>query len=66
MRITMKEKLKMCEEHLNKGISLSHLSEQYNNYQVASIKYLVKLYRKHGRKPFLNGTKERFIDVIRS
>lgn len=58
MRITMKEKLKMCDEHLNKGISLSHLSEQYHNYPVASIKYLVKLYRKHGRKPFFERDKK--------
>ena len=57
MRITMKEKLKMCDEHLNKGISLSHLSEQYHNYPVASIKYLVKLYRKHGPKPFFERDK---------
>lgn len=57
MRITMKEKLRMCEDHLNKGTSLSHLSEQYHNYPVASIKYLVKLYRKHGRKPFFERDK---------
>jgi transposase-like protein len=53
----MKEKLRMCEDHLNKGTSLSHLSEQCHNYPVASIKYLVKLYRKHGRNPFFERDK---------
>jgi putative transposase len=53
MRMTMRDKLKMCEDHIYKGISLSHLSEQYDNYHVASIKYLIKLYKKHGKKPFL-------------
>jgi len=54
MRITMKEKLKMCKLHLEDGLSLSHISELYGNYGVGSIKYAINLYKAHGEEPFLN------------
>ena len=39
-------KLKMVEEHLLKGKSLSHISQAYDNYDVSNIKYNVNLYKK--------------------
>jgi hypothetical protein len=32
MRITLKEKIEMCEEHILKGKSLSHVSEMYDMF----------------------------------
>jgi len=54
MRLTMKDKLKICEDHIKKGISLSHLSEKYGNYELSNIKYVVNLYKKYGLEPFLD------------
>ena len=54
MKITMKDKLKMCKLHIDEGMSLSHISELYGNYHVSKIKYLIKLYKAHGEEPFLN------------
>ena len=54
MRITQEMKLKMVEEHLLKGKSLSHISQAYDNYDVSNIKYNVNLYKKFGSEVFLN------------
>ncbi|WP_083234380.1 IS3 family transposase [Acholeplasma laidlawii] len=54
MRITQEMKLKMVEEHLLKGKSLSHISQTYDNYDVSNIKYNVNLYKKFGSEVFLN------------
>ncbi len=54
MRITMREKLKMCKLHIEKKMSLSHISEMYGGYHVANIKYAVNLYKRHGEGPFLD------------
>lgn len=53
MKITLEERLKMCEEHVIENKSLSHISERYNNYDVSRLKYLVNLYKKFGKEPFL-------------
>ena len=34
MKITLKDKLKMCKLHIDEGMSLSHISELYGNYHV--------------------------------
>jgi transposase-like protein len=54
MRITQEIKLKMVEDHLLRGKTLSHISESYENYDVSNIKYYVNLYKKHGSEVFLN------------
>ncbi len=54
MRITQEMKLKMVEEYLLKGKSLSHISQAYDNYDVSNIKYNVNLYKKFGSEVFLN------------
>ena len=43
MRITIEEKLKMCEEHVLNGKSLSHVSELYDGYSISNLKYLINL-----------------------
>jgi len=53
MRITNKEKLKMCKEHLEENKSLSHISERYNNYDISRIKYFVNLYKRYGEDPVI-------------
>ena len=50
--INNEDKLKMCEEHIKNGKSLSRVSEMYGGYYVSNIKYLVNLYRKHGKNIF--------------
>lgn len=40
--------------HIEKNMSLSHISEMYGGFHVANIKYAVNLYRRHGEDPFLN------------
>jgi transposase InsO family protein/transposase-like protein len=52
MRITLKEKIEMCEEHILKGKSLSHVSEMYDGYDIGNLKYIINLYKKHGKKIF--------------
>ena len=54
MRITNKEKLKMCKEHVIEKKSLSHISERYGDYDIGRLKYLIYLYKKYGEKPFIN------------
>lgn len=53
MRLTMKDKLKMVDLHLKKGLSLSHVSEMYGNYHTTALKYIIKLYKRHGKAPFM-------------
>lgn len=54
MRITIEEKLKMCEEHVLNGKSLSHVSELYNGYSISNLKYLINLYKKYGTSAFID------------
>lgn len=52
MRFKLSEKLVMCKEHVEEGLSLSHVSEKHRGYDISSLKYLCSLYRKYGEKPF--------------
>lgn len=54
MRITIEEKLKMCEEHVLNGKSLSHVSELYDGYSISNLKYLINLYKKYGTSAFID------------
>jgi len=54
MRLTFEDRLKMCEDHVLRGKSLSHISEDNGNYDIANLKYLINLYKKFGREVFLN------------
>ena len=54
MRLTRKQKMKMCEEHIMKGKSLSHASEMYGGYDIGSLKYLINIYKRYGKEAFLN------------
>lgn len=54
MRLTLEEKLKMCEEHVLNKKSLSHISEDNGNYDIGNLKYLINLYKKFGKDVFLN------------
>jgi len=52
MKLTMQDKLNICREHVDEGKSLSHIRESYDNFPVSGIKYIIKLYKKHGDEPF--------------
>ena len=54
MRITMKEKVKICKMHIEEGLSISHISELYGGYDKTNIKYIINLYKMHGEEPFLS------------
>jgi len=54
MRLTFEDRLKMCEDHVLRGKSLSHISEEKGNYDIANLKYLINLYKKFGSEVFLN------------
>jgi len=54
MRLTLKQKMKMCEEHLIKEKSISHASEMYGGYDLGRLKYLISIYKRYGKDAFLN------------
>jgi len=54
VRLTMKQKLEMIEEHEINGLSISHAREKYGNYDVSAFKYLLVLYRRYGREFFID------------
>ena len=54
MRLTLEQKLMMCEEHIIKGKSISHASEMYGGYDIGRLKYLINIYKRYGRDAFLN------------
>jgi len=54
MRLTLEQKMKMCEEHVLKGKSISHASEMYGGYDIGNLKYLINIYKRYGRDAFLN------------
>ena len=56
MKLTNIIKLKMCEEHLIQRKSLSHICEEYLTRDVSNLKYWINLYKKHGKKVFLDRT----------
>ncbi|MEG1142414.1 MAG: hypothetical protein RSE41_08240 [Clostridia bacterium] len=47
MKITMKDKLEMCEEHILEGKTLSHVCERHNYKDTGKLKYWINLYKKH-------------------
>jgi transposase InsO family protein/transposase-like protein len=54
MRLTLEQKMKMCEEHVIKGKSISDASEMYGGYDIGKLKYLINIYKRYGSKAFLN------------
>ena len=56
MKLTMDTKLKMIKEYLDEQVPMTKLVKKYN-YDLAKLKYLVKLYQMHGKKPFLEQDK---------
>ena len=54
MRLTLEQKMKMCEEHVIKGKSISDASEMYGGYDIGNLKYLINIYKRYGSKAFLN------------
>jgi len=46
--------MKMCDEHVLKGKSISHASEMYEGYDQGNLKYLINIYKRYGRDAFLN------------
>ena len=54
MRLTFEDRLKMCEDHVLRGKSLSHICEENGNYDITNLKYLINLYKKFGSEVFLN------------
>jgi transposase InsO family protein/transposase-like protein len=54
MRVTNLEKLKMCEGHVLRGKSLSQVSEENGNFDIAILKYHINLYKRHGREVFVD------------
>jgi hypothetical protein len=54
MRLTFEDRLKMCEDLVLRGKSLSHISEDNGNYDITNLKYLINLYKKFGSEVFLN------------
>jgi hypothetical protein len=54
MRLTLEEKMKMCEEHILKGKLISHASEMYGGYDIGNLKYLINVYKRFGKEAFLN------------
>lgn len=47
----------MCEDHVLRRKSLSHISEENGNYDITHLKYLINLYKKFGSEVFLNQEK---------
>ena len=56
MKLTIDTKLKMIKEYLDEQVPMTKLVKKYN-YDLAKLKYLVKLYQMHGKKPFLEQDK---------
>ena len=52
MKLTMDAKLKMIKEYLDEQVPMTKLVKKYN-YDLAKLKYLVKLYQLHGETPFV-------------
>jgi len=51
MKLTMDKKLRMVKEYLNDQTAMTKLAKKYD-YDLAKIKYLIKLYQVHGETPF--------------
>ena len=67
MRLTFEDRLKMCEDHVLRGKSLSHISEDNWNYDITNLKYLINLYKKFGElMNRFERTKEKHENLIKS
>ncbi|MCH3976053.1 MAG: hypothetical protein LKE36_00340 [Bacilli bacterium] len=44
----------MCEDHVLRGKSLSHISKDNGDYDIINLQYLINLYKKFGKEDFLN------------
>lgn len=53
MLITRETKLEIVKKHMEDGVTLKELSEEYGIHS-SNIKYYVALYRKHGDSVFTN------------
>lgn len=51
MKYNMEQKLNMIQEYLDDKASTTELSKKYG-YDLAKIKYMIKLYEMHGKAPF--------------
>ena len=56
MLITRETKLEIVKKHLEDGVTLQALSEQYGIH-TSNIKFYIALYRKHGESVFTNNLK---------
>ncbi len=56
MKLTMDTKPKMIKEYLDEQVPMTKLVKKYS-YDLAKLKYLVKLYQMHGEKPLLEQDK---------
>ena len=53
MLVTKETKLKIVKMHLEEGVTLMELSEQFHIH-TSNIKYYIDLFRRHGESAFLN------------
>ena len=56
MKLTMDTKPKMIKEYLDEQVPMTKLVKKYS-YDLAKLKYVVKLYQMHGEKSFLEQDK---------
>jgi transposase len=54
MRLTLEQKMKMCEEHVIKEKSISDASDMYGGFEIVNWKYIINIYKCYGRDAFLN------------
>ncbi len=57
MGLTFEDSLKMYQDYVLSGESLSHISEENGNYDISNLKYLINRYKKFGSEIFLNREK---------
>ena len=64
MFITRETKLAIVKKHLEDGVTLRELSEEYGIHS-SNIKFYIALYRKHGEDVFSpKSSKESFVDYL--
>ena len=51
MKLTIKEKLIIAKEHVDKGVPIHELAKKYN-YSASNLKYYFRLYIRYGDKGF--------------
>ena len=58
MKLTVKEKLIIAKEHVDKGVPIHELAKKYN-YSASNLKYYFRLYIRYGDKGFQNHNESR-------